>query len=243
MGPEACGDGEAWPTRFWWMGRASMTPKSSAQARVPLLDPSRRRLVLTALVGTAVGLTLPDGFGGMLRAVAIWDAVGLTLLALRWEAILHATPESTRARAAREDPARAAVLARILTSGVGSLVVAVLLLRAQGPGVGGREEVLVDILALLAVVNAWALTHTYYALHYAHLYYERGGGLDFPGEAPPADMDFVYFALAIGTSYAGSDVTVTSPAIRRAVVGHAALSFAYNTTLLALALGFVAAQL
>ena len=33
-----------------------------------------------------------------------------------------------------------------------------------------------------------------------------------------------------------SDVTITSPQIRRAVLGHALLSFAYNTVILALAL-------
>lgn len=121
-----------------------------------------------------------------------------------------------------------------------------LLLRFDDRAMSVREVVLVDALALLAVVVAWALTHTYYALHYARLYYQDGadgGGLAFPGQTPPAYMDFIYFALAIGTSFAGSDVTVTSPEVRRTVVGHVLLSFAYNTAILALALGIISSQL
>jgi hypothetical protein len=39
------------------------------------------------------------------------------------------------------------------------------------------------------------------------------------------------------------DVTVTSSQLRRAVLGHAVLSFAYNTTVLALALNLVFGRL
>jgi uncharacterized membrane protein len=52
-------------------------------------------------------------------------------------------------------------------------------------------------------------------------------------------MDFAYFAFTIGTSFAVSDVDVTSRAIRRAVLGHQILSFFFNTSILALAINLV----
>jgi uncharacterized membrane protein len=99
------------------------------------------------------------------------------------------------------------------------------------------------VLCLVAVASAWALTHTAYTLRYAHLYYRDDrdgvGGLSFPDDAPPTYLDFAYFAFTIGMCFQTSDVTVTSRQIRRAVMAHAMLSFAYNTTILATAVSLV----
>jgi uncharacterized membrane protein len=102
-------------------------------------------------------------------------------------------------------------------------------------------------MCLLAVVTSWLLTHTSWALRYAHLYYrddkEGVGGLVFPGDRAPTAFDFAYFAFTLGICFQTSDVCITSPQIRRAALFHACQSFAYNTAILALALnlafGFV----
>ena len=97
-------------------------------------------------------------------------------------------------------------------------------------------------MAALGVISAWGLLHTSYTLHYAYLYYrseESAGGLAFPGEQSPDQLDFAYFAFTIGTSFAVSDVDVTDRAIRRAVLGHQILSFFYNTSVLALVINLV----
>jgi uncharacterized membrane protein len=92
-------------------------------------------------------------------------------------------------------------------------------------------------------LTAWALTHTAYTLRYAHLYYrddgDGEGGLAFPGKEAPAYLDFAYFAFTLGICFQTSDVTITSRLIRRAVLGHAVLSFAYNTTIVATAVSLV----
>ena len=90
----------------------------------------------------------------------------------------------------------------------------------------------------LGVVAAWAVLNTAYALYYAYMYYrdeERPGGLEFPGDK----VDFAYFAFTIGTSFAASDVKVTSRTIRRVVLGHTILSFAYNTVLIAVVINVI----
>jgi uncharacterized membrane protein len=104
------------------------------------------------------------------------------------------------------------------------------------------RSVSLAFIAALGVISAWWILHTSYALHYAYLYYrseESAGGLAFPGEQSPKQLDFAYFAFTIGTSFAVSDVAVTDPAIRQAVLGHQILSFFYNTSILALVIHLV----
>jgi len=100
------------------------------------------------------------------------------------------------------------------------------------------------LLCLTAVVTAWAMTHTAYTLRYAHLYYrddgDGEGGLVFPGDTKPTYLDFAYFAFTLGMCFQTSDVAITSRPIRRTVLAHAALSFAYNTAILATAVSLVA---
>jgi uncharacterized membrane protein len=97
----------------------------------------------------------------------------------------------------------------------------------------------------VAVVGAWAMMHTAFALHYAHLYYVddgRQGGLEFAGGAPD-DLDFAYFAFGIGMTYQVADVTVVDRGIRRMVLLHSVLSFGFNTAILALVINLVFAKL
>jgi uncharacterized membrane protein len=95
----------------------------------------------------------------------------------------------------------------------------------------------VAFMAALGVISAWGVLHSSFTLHYAYLYYrseESAGGLAFPSEQSPDQLDFGYFAFTIATSFAVSDVNVTDRSIRRAVLGHQILSFFYNTSILAL---------
>jgi uncharacterized membrane protein len=93
------------------------------------------------------------------------------------------------------------------------------------------------------VAVTWGVTHTSYTLRYAHLYYrDRGsgeGGLVFPGDERPCDLDFAYFAFTIGMCFQVSDVTIASRRIRRGALLHALLSFAYNTAIVAFTLNLV----
>ncbi len=51
----------------------------------------------------------------------------------------------------------------------------------------------------------------------------------------PDYWDFLYFAANLGAAAQTSDVMITSPSMRRLVLGHTILSFLFNTTILALA--------
>jgi uncharacterized membrane protein len=203
---------------------------------------ARWRLVLGIAVGTAAALAIPTRLGPTLRAVAGWDAAALAMAALGWGIIARAGPVETRRYAAADDPGHAAVWALVLVASAVSLFATAGVLR-QARALAPQARGLFVAMCLLAVVSAWLVTHTAYSLRYAHLYYrdrhEGEGGLTFPGEGHPAFIDFAYFAFTIGMCFQVSDVAVTSRLIRRSVLAHALLSFAYNTVILAVALNLV----
>jgi uncharacterized membrane protein len=100
--------------------------------------------------------------------------------------------------------------------------------------------VVLALLCLAAVMSAWLLTHLAYAGSYARHYFRTPeGGLDFPGDRQPDYWDFVYFSFTLGMCFQVSDVTIQNHRIRRMVVGHALISFAYNTAILASAMDLI----
>jgi uncharacterized membrane protein len=102
-------------------------------------------------------------------------------------------------------------------------------------------------MCLLAVGMAWFLTHTSYALRYAHLYYrddEEGiGGLEFPCNTQPAYFDFAYFSFTVGMCFQVSDTELTGKRVRRTALHHALLSYLYGTVIVAITVNSVAGLL
>ncbi len=96
---------------------------------------------------------------------------------------------------------------------------------------------IIRLLAATTVVLAWLILHTGYAMHYANIYFAHGKGMNFPGTQAPNFLDFAYFALTLGATFATSDVVVTNRRIRHAVIWHSVLSFFYNAAVLGLAIG------
>ncbi len=208
------------------------------------------RATTAAASGVIAALILPERLGIAVRLLAGWNTTALALSGLAWWLILRSDAAETRNRAAADDPGRSAVWALVLIASAVSLFVTTVVLR-QARALAPEARDLFVALCLLAVGASWALTHTAYTLRYAHLYYrdddEGEGGLTFPSissgggdEAqPPTYLDFAYFAFTVGMCFQVSDVAVPSRQIRRAVLAHAVLSFAYNTAILAVALNVV----
>lgn len=175
-------------------------------------------------------------------ALLAWDTAGFVLLASSWSLFVTADAKLTQQRAGDEDPGRRVVyLVVVLTSLVSVLAATALVGTVHRLEPGPKH--LIAGLCLAAVVLAWALTHTAFTFRYAHLYYredaEGVGGVDFPGGQAPAYFDFAYFAFTVGMCFQVSDACVSSPQIRRSVLLHAVISFAYNSILLAFVLNLV----
>jgi len=214
-------------------------------------------------IGSGLGLTTSWDIW-VLRLVTFWDVWALLYLGLTWILIIRSSAQQTRQWALdqRIPPhpqlsiLRSVILrvmrALFLVSRTSSLffivfvsLVGLVLATSLVPVVRDLSTIggiSVAVMSALGVISAWAILHTSYALHYAYQYYrseESAGGLAFPSDQSPDQLDFAYFAFTIGTSFAVSDVNVTDQAIRRAVLGHQVLSFFYNTSVLALVINLV----
>lgn len=88
-------------------------------------------------------------------------------------------------------------------------------------------------LGSLVMVSAWLLLHVSYARSYRLFYLKEGGGIEFPETPRPGEVDFLYFAMTLGSSFATSDVNITSTRMRWHVLVHSVLSFFYNAIVLA----------
>jgi uncharacterized membrane protein len=95
------------------------------------------------------------------------------------------------------------------------------------------------------LVLTWLFSNIVYALHYAHLFYLDGadggdaGGIDFPGCTTPDYWDFLYFSLTLGMTFQTSDVTISSRAVRRVVLGHSLAAFVFNLGIIAFTINVI----
>lgn len=101
-----------------------------------------------------------------------------------------------------------------------------------------------DVFAAAKLVTTllliWLFANSVYALHYAHAFYAQtpktggdSGGIDFPGTRTPSYSDFCYFAFTLGMTFQTSDVAITAPAIRQAVLLHSFAAFVFNIGVIA----------
>jgi uncharacterized membrane protein len=128
----------------------------------------------------------------------------------------------------------------VLVAAVASLGVITDALVQSSDSQGGTSVALV-ILGVVSVVLSWAMTNTVFALKYARLYYrDENGGIDFLQEEEPTYADFAYMAFAVGMTYGITDIVVTDTRIRRTVLGHALLAYAFGTGILAIAINLIA---
>lgn len=101
--------------------------------------------------------------------------------------------------------------------------------------------VLLNILGVVAMVMSWMLLQAGYGRRYATMY-RTSGGLRFPSTDHPAAVDFVYFAVTIGTAFSVSDVLVTSARMRWHVMVHSTVAFFFNAAVVAFALSLMAGR-
>ena len=201
------------------------------------------------LAAAIVALTFPNWHGPWTRFVAAYDVFALCLLAWYWLIALQRDAMGAGRRGAMEDPGRNVVVVLVVASvtfGFG----AALAIMARGSLQGDPHRAFMYVIALGAVILGWFLIHTIFMFRYARLYYgdrdhdrKSDGGLIIPGCEEPTDLDFAYFSFVLGMTFQVSDVQVTSPTIRKLALAHGLISFAYNTSILALVVNVVAGLL
>ncbi len=205
---------------------------------------ARPRLMISVAIGIAVILTLPSEWRLATRLLIGWNfATGLHLV-LIYYLFVNSTTRDVRLRACVQDESRFAILVLTTCAALASLGAIIALLGNDNAATRSPVEL---IHATLTIVLSWAFTHTIFAIHYAHEFYDenagKGGGLTFPETPEPDYWDFVYFSFVIGMTSQVSDVSVSSRRIRRTVAAHGIVSFIFNVALVALAVNIGASAI
>jgi len=209
---------------------------------------AHRRLLLALLTAAAVAFLLP-AIPSSARVAIAWDSAVVVFLMTTGWVVQTSPPDQMQQTVLANDQGRVGILVLVLLAVGASLAAIFFLLQTAKNGGPPLGQV---ALAVLTIVCSWFLTHVMFALHYAHRFYrddpatpeqDATGGLSFPGEKTPHYWDFLYFAFVIGMTAQVSDVQVTSRSMRRMVLGHGVLSFAFYTVILALSINIVAGML
>jgi uncharacterized membrane protein len=201
---------------------------------------SARRGLICLAVGVAAGAVVAVAVTPRLLPLVSWTVTAAAFLTWVWRVSWPLDPEGTRSLARLERETRSTD-AWLLAAAVASLAVVVVALvqfsnRRDGTAVASV------LLGVLSVTLSWALVNTVYAFKYARLYYVDGteaGGIDFKQDEDPTYCDFAYLAFTVGMSFAVSDTEPASSRIRKVALGHALLSYAFGTGVLAVSINLV----
>ena len=210
---------------------------------------ARQRLFLAIGSAGIVFSLLPSSILLSTRILITWDFGVLFLLSLIGVLVGVTTPQQMRDRVQNQDEKPSAILALVIAAASASFF-AIGFILGNAKGLPPTTVSLHVGLSVIAILCSWLLTHTAFALHYAHNYYSKddltsecsdeAGGLNFPDEEQPDYWDFLYFSLVIGMTSQVSDVTISSRSLRRLALVHGVLAFIFNTAILALSINIIA---
>nr|WP_295873485.1 DUF1345 domain-containing protein [uncultured Chitinophaga sp.] len=180
----------------------------------------------------------------LVLSVLLWDVFALSYISIAWLVFVWRKVPEIRAWAREDDGGRTFVTIFLLVSSFASMIIVALLMVSDEPE---KPGIYLPV-AIVGILSSWALVHTTYSFHYAHLFYDddvndssrHAGGLDFPQEKYPDYVDFAYFSFVIGMTFQVSDVEIGSRAIRRTVLIHGLLSYLLNTFVMALTINLIA---
>lgn len=170
----------------------------------------------------------------------IFDLVAMAYLAIGFVVIRRQRKPTSTGHAVNAHRLRFDLLFAVTAALIG--LYSALTVAASDPDPESAQ--ILTLVGVLTVVLSWMLLHAGHARHYRNIYARLGGGLEWPVATPdpahppsarplPQQLDFVYFAYAIGTSFGATDVLVTRRGMRWAVLLHSSLAFFFNAAVLA----------
>lgn len=205
---------------------------------------ARPRLLVGTAVGTLLALLWPSALPWVTRLLLGWNVGIWTYLTLVLWMMGRSDAAHLQRRARALADSMAVVLLLAVVGALASLAAVTLEMtqvKHGAPAVQGWPYLL---LAVLTVSGSWLLLPVEFSLAYASLYHREAGGsngLEFPGlQDHPDYLDFFYFAVTLAATSQTSDVAVSTRPMRRLVLVQAVLSFAFNTSVLALTINILA---
>ena len=181
-------------------------------------------VLVQALVDLSTGVVLAVTLI-VVYALALLTYVVLTLVAFGTDLAAAAAGDPPGRRAGLQPGASMAASYAVI-----AMAAAVWLALSRGSDVGLPAS---GVMTALLVLAAWATMVVTYAADYARRQ-AVSPGLEFPGEQPTGFGDYLYFSVAVSTTFGTTDVTVATRALRRVVTGHALVAFVFNTVIVGL---------
>ena len=202
---------------------------------------STRVRLMVALLGGALAGVLPLGtMRPLARAILAWDVCCVVFL-VAIAIMFIKEPMSRIARDAKRDQEGEWTIFWFTIAAVAASFGVIIGEFSQGGGSTAGMRNLHAAVVAGTLLLSWLMTHTLFALRYAHEYYDSppgtggiAGGLAFPGDVAPDYWDFFYFAVVVGMTFQVSDVQITARSLRRLAIAHGLIGFLFNTVVLAL---------
>jgi uncharacterized membrane protein len=198
------------------------------------------RFFLAGIVGVACFLAMPAELTLRSRSILAWDIGALAFLVMCAILFAGATPDRMEANAEAQQEGEWTLFWLVVAGATASFAAILGEFGSMKNATHGQRDIKVALVAATLALS-WMLTHTVFALRYAHEYYTRtndapalDGGLQFPHEDCPDYWDFLYFSVVLGMTFQVSDVNITSRKLRRLATVHGLLGFLFNTVIVAL---------
>ncbi len=207
------------------------------------MHPLQRIVISLVMTIIAYLLTRGNDWNWKLTTTLLWNIFAITFLVTSWIVFFTRSVPDIIKQANKDDGSKVFVMLSLLFTSCASLLTVLLLV------ISGNKDnnILVILLSVTGMLVSWALVHTIFTFHYAHLYYQKQKddtpskeALNFPNEKKPDYLDFAYFSFVIGMTFQVSDVEIDSRKMRRTVLAHGLLSFALNTFVVALTINLIA---
>ncbi|MGD0827737.1 MAG: DUF1345 domain-containing protein [Desulfobaccales bacterium] len=187
-----------------------------------------------------------------LRNLAAWNVFAIFYVSLTMLMMARCSPEETLHRSQMREPSNKVILAITMVTSVAAIfAVAEGSMKLQG--ISTNMLVIHGVLSIIGVISAWIFVNIIIAIYYARIYYHDEPhandsnpatyqqGLSFHGKSDIVDyMDFIYYSFTIAMCYQTSDISITSPFMRRLTIGHAIFSFLFVLLLFGMVVNIIA---
>src|SRR5579863_1408412 len=212
------------------------------RVRANMWVPRHARIWLALAVGAVAFFALPTRQPLISRLLIGWDCGVSFLLIAIYLWMRRFTPKEICSHYAEEDPSGPVILLAITAAALLSLIAIIeplVTLRhaAYDQRVGGFA------LAAITLIDSWLMVPTMFTMHYADLFYSappESRPLQFPKTEMPGFWDFAYFSFTIAAACQTADVSTTAVSIRRVVILHEIVSFAFNVAILGFGINITA---
>jgi uncharacterized membrane protein len=200
------------------------------------------RFWVALALGIASYFFLPARLSFITRTLISWDCGATLFLLMIYVWMRQLTAEQICSHYAEEDPSGPIILMVVVAAALLSLLAVVEPLSALRH-LQDRQRIGQFALVALTLTDSWMLVPAMFAMRYADMFYSappQERPLIFPRTEMPTFWDFAYFSFTIAAACQTADVSTTRASIRRVLIVHEIISFAFNVAIIGFAINISA---